>query len=184
MTNKAYELALADVGVREFPGATHNPKVLAYFADAGFPGVRDDETAWCAAAMGAWLKRAGYRPSGKLTARSYLDWGEPVDIADARPGDILIIPRGDSSWQGHVTFIHRDLGAFFECVGGNQTNAVTKQKYPKTPKKRILGIRRVTDDMLIQKPKKPLKKPIAAVAVGGGLLATASFWDTIKNLFN
>lgn len=180
--NEAYKLAVADVGIREFPGARHNPQILAYFKDAGFPEIDDDETAWCAAAMGAWLKRAGYKPSGKLTARSYLDWGDPVELSDVREGDILILPRGNSSWQGHVTFIARDVGAFFECVGGNQQNAVTRQRYPKN---KILGIRRVSDAMLLKRPKASFGLKTAVGVAGTGIaLGGISFWDSIKNLFN
>ena len=42
-----YELAKAEVGTVEWKDG-HNPKVVAYFRDAGHPQVKDDETAWCA----------------------------------------------------------------------------------------------------------------------------------------
>lgn len=181
--NRAFELALEDVGTLEVPGPRHNPKIVAYFRDAGHPQVTDDETAWCAAAMGAWLKRAGYRPSGMLTARSYLDWGEEVKLGDQKPGDILIFSRGRSTWQGHVTFLYKDGGAFFECVGGNQQNSVNIARYQK---KQLLGIRRVSEKMLIAPPKKSPSfgpKTVAGVAGTGVALGLISFWDQITSIF-
>jgi uncharacterized protein (TIGR02594 family) len=180
--NRAYELALADVGTLEVRGPGHNPKILEYFKDAGFPAIQDDETAWCAAAMGAWLKRAGYRPSGKLTARSYLDWGDDVPRSEMRKGDILIFARGSSTWQGHVTFLHRDAGTFLECLGGNQQNSVNIGRYQKS---KLLGVRRVSDKMLLVPPKSPSfgLKTIAGVAGTGAALTAISFWDQLSNIF-
>ena len=61
----AYDLAKAEVGTVEWANG-NNPKVVAYFKDSGNPGVMDDETAWCAAFVGAMLKRAGIKGTGKL----------------------------------------------------------------------------------------------------------------------
>lgn len=180
--NPAYELALGDIGTAEIAGAQDNPKIVAYFRDAGFPEIDNDETAWCAAAMGAWLSRSGYKPSGKLTARSYLDWGDPVAVPDMKQGDILIFSRGSSTWQGHVTFLHRDSGAFLECLGGNQQNTVNIARYQKS---KLIGVRRVSDKMLISPPKSPSsgRKRALGIAGTGVALGTISFWDQIANIF-
>lgn len=138
--NKAYELAQAEIGTVEWKNG-HNPKVVAYFKDSGNPGVTDDETAWCAAFVGAMLRRAGMKSTGKLNARSYLDWGTPVERKDAQPGDVVIFKRGNSSWQGHVAFFVKDRGALIDVLGGNQSNAVNVKPYQA---KALLGIRRPT----------------------------------------
>jgi hypothetical protein len=78
-----YDLAKMEIGTYEWAEGS-NPRVDAYFDDVGFPAMRDD-TAWCAAFVGAMLKRSGYPHTGKLTARSYIDWGKPVDLKDAQP---------------------------------------------------------------------------------------------------
>jgi uncharacterized protein (TIGR02594 family) len=146
--NKAYQLALEQRGLREIPGAKHNPEVVKMFAEVGHSWVQDDETAWCAAFVGAMLKRAGMAQTGKLNARSYLDWGEPVEMSDAQPGDIVVFWRGSrDGWQGHVAFFVRWEGDGLLVVGGNQMNAVNISKYPKD---RILGIRRTPH---VQEPK-------------------------------
>lgn len=134
----AYDLAQAEIGTVEW-GKGDNPKVLSYFKDSGNAGVTNDETAWCAAFVGAMLKRAGGRGTGKLNARSYLEWGTPVDRKDAKPGDVVIFKRGNSSWQGHVAFFVRDKGALIEVLGGNQSDAVNVKGYQAS---QLLGIRR------------------------------------------
>jgi uncharacterized protein (TIGR02594 family) len=139
--NKAFELAKAEIGTVEWKNG-HNPKVVAFFKDSGNPGVTDDETAWCAAFVGAMLRRAGMKSTGALNARSYLDWGKPVDRKDAQPGDVVIFKRGNSSWQGHVAFFVKDRGALLDVLGGNQSDAVNIKGYST---KALLGIRRASD---------------------------------------
>lgn len=140
----AYELAEAEIGTIEWKDGD-NPKVVAYFKDAGHPGVKNDETAWCAAFVGAMLHRAGMPKTGKLTARSYLEWGEPVERSKACPGDIVVLKRGTSSWQGHVGFFVRDNGSTITILGGNQENAVNRRAY-KVDNGQLLGIRRLKQE--------------------------------------
>lgn len=149
----AYEMAKAEVGTVEWANG-NNPKVVAYFKDSGNPGVMDDETAWCAAFVGAMLKRAGIKGTGKLNARSYLDWGTPVDRKNALPGDVVIFKRGSSSWQGHVAFFVKDRGALIDVLGGNQSNAVNVKGYQAAA---LLGIRR--PPKATAKPAAPPKRP-------------------------
>ncbi|MCC1492723.1 TIGR02594 family protein [Cognatishimia sp. F0-27] len=137
---KAYALARAELGTLEWAEGS-NPKVDAYFDEVGFPTMQDD-TAWCAAFVGAMLKRAGLPHTGKLTARSYLDWGRPVADEDAREGDLVIFWRGSpDGWQGHVGFFVRFEGAHVVVVGGNQRNQVSEARYPRD---QVLGFRRMT----------------------------------------
>lgn len=138
---KAYELAKAEVGTVEWSKGD-NPKVVAYFKDAGHPEVKNDETAWCAAFVGAMLHRSGLPKTGALNARSYLEWGEAVDRKDAREGDIVVFERGNSSWQGHVGFFVKDNGDTITVLGGNQSNAVNRRAYVSA---KLLGIRRLKE---------------------------------------
>jgi uncharacterized protein (TIGR02594 family) len=157
---KHYELALKEIGTVEWKDGS-NPKVVAYFRDAGHPVVVDDATAWCAAFVGAMLKRAGIKPSGSLLARSYLKWGQEVPIAQAKRGDIGIIPRGDSTWQGHVFFIDRIVGGRVYALGGNQSDSVNVTTYPAAS---LLGVRRVPaaeKPPVTSKPVDNRKAPVA-----------------------
>lgn len=151
----AYELAKAEVGTVEWAKG-NNPKVVAYFKDSGNPGVTDDETAWCAAFVGAMLKRAGIKGTGKLNARSYLDWGTPVDRKNAQPGDVVVFKRGNSSWQGHVAFFVKDRGALIDVLGGNQSDAVNVKGYQAAA---LLGIRRPPKAQVKKTPKTEHEPP-------------------------
>ena len=132
------DLAIAEIGTVEWAKGS-NPKVVAYYCDAGHPEVVDDAVAWCAAFVGAMLKRAGVKPSGALNARSYLNWGNPVPLDKIQRGDIGVIARGNSTWQGHVFFIEKVNGKMVVAVGGNQRDSVSRAEYPISA---LLGVRR------------------------------------------
>ena len=134
--SKWYELALAERGVKEAPGAANNPTVRAYYKDAGHPEVAHDSVPWCAAFVGAMLARAGIEPSGSLAARSYLSWGRRLERP--RQGCIVVFKRGNASWQGHVTFFDHEESRLLVCIGGNQSDRVCFAPYPKS---RVLGYR-------------------------------------------
>ena len=53
--------AWADLGVREGAGNANDPRVLAYYRDAGHPEIKADSVAWCAAFVGAMLERSGIK---------------------------------------------------------------------------------------------------------------------------
>jgi uncharacterized protein (TIGR02594 family) len=101
---------------------------------------------WCAAFVNAILSRNGIPGSesvsdNPLLARSFLAWGTPV--TSPKRGDIVIFPRGDESWQGHVGFykgkVYRDGVLYYIILGGNQSNIISYEFYPA---KSALGIRR------------------------------------------
>ena len=137
-----FDIARSYIGTTEGPGPADNPIIMEMYASVGHDWVEHDSVAWCAAFVGHCLERAGIRSTRKLTARSYLDWGVPVEVADAQRGDIGVIPRGSSSWQGHVFFIDRIENAWVWGLGGNQDDAVNVKRYPVS---KLLGIRRAGD---------------------------------------
>lgn len=134
------------LGIGEIVGTVHEPKVVAFFADAGVPEIKDDETAWCGAFMAAvWaaIGRPDVRPPGDrynaLRARQWLNVGRPVD--KPLPGDIAVFERGGKNARtGHVAFVAEDRGDKIQVLGGNQSNKVTLALYAKD---RVLGYRRV-----------------------------------------
>jgi uncharacterized protein (TIGR02594 family) len=135
-----YQVAAEHLGTKEWAGSKHNPKVVKMFKDAGNAWVKDDETPWCAAFVGSVLAECGLLGTGKLNARSYMNWGVDVDLSKARRGDVVIFWRVKrAGWQGHVAFFHSYTDGVLEVLGGNQGNAVTIKAYPKT---RLLGVRR------------------------------------------
>lgn len=98
-------------------------------------------TEWCAAFVNAVLGVSGEQGTDSLLARSFLDWGVSVDSPEK--GDVVIFPRGRSSWQGHVGFFveefERDGIRYYVILGGNQENKVS---YDVFRADKALGIRR------------------------------------------
>ena len=192
MTNPAYKLAEADIGTLELAKGD-NPKVLKYFADVGHSWVKHDEVAWCAAFVGAMLKRAGMPHTGKLNARSYLDWGDEVPLSDAQEGDIVVFWRENKDGaQGHVGFYAGQIGDKILVLGGNQSNKVSITGYPVS---RLLGVRRapgtsapsavlVQDrparDKVTQSKTVQASAAQAAAAVGGGAAAISALDGTAQ----
>lgn len=145
---KHLTLARSFIGLQELPGPASAPEIDDMFRDVGHPQFKDD-TAWCAAFAGAMLERSGIPSTRKLTARSYLTWGEPVALNDIQPGDVIVTPRGDpNGWQGHVEFASaRPSGDTVMCIGGNESNAVREQP---TRLASIIGARRAPAAELVR----------------------------------
>jgi len=111
-------------------------------------GVDPVRTEWCAAFVNAILELDGIPGSESvsehpLMARSFLLWGEAVEGAHIQRGDVVVFPRGNSSWQGHVGFFVAPYPRTGEWIilGGNQDNTVSYQLFDPD---RAIGIRRHT----------------------------------------
>ncbi len=128
--------AWREFGEAERAGAASNPRIIAMYRDAGHPDVKNDEVAWCAAFVGAILERAGLRSSRSLLARSYLAWGDA--LPKPRIGAIAVLSRGSDPSQGHVGFWLAERDDWVLVLGGNQGNAVSVARYPKS---RLLAVR-------------------------------------------
>lgn len=150
----------------------HNPQVVAYYAASGHPEIKEDEVPWCAAFVGAVLAQCGLPNTGSLLARSYLDYGEKVLSKDVVRGDIVVLKRGNSSWQGHVGFVSRIANGKVYVLGGNQGNQVNVTGYPLTS---VLGYRRASE---VKVPRKSpaqsttLQATAATAAAGAGGVAS------------
>jgi uncharacterized protein (TIGR02594 family) len=129
-----FELARSQLGVKELAGAASNPEVLAYYSEAGVSQA-NDSVPWCAAFVGAMLRRSGYKGTGSLMARSYLNWGTKLD--KPQRGCVVIFKRGAPP-AGHVAFVDEWTANAIRCVGGNQSDAVTVASYPRV---NVLGYR-------------------------------------------
>jgi len=113
-----------------------------------FTGVDPKRIEWCAAFVNSVLNESGIAGSESISqtplmARSFLQWGTPVAKEDIRPGDVVVFPRGNQGWQGHVGFFIKKhmVGntEYWLILGGNQSNRVSIAPYAA---RRSLGIRR------------------------------------------
>lgn len=169
------------VGLKEIVGSQHEAKVVQFFSEAGHPEVHDDETAWCAAFANAMLRRAGYKGTGKLNARSFMDWGD--ELKQPRIGCIAVFKRGSSEWQGHVAFYVGEDASRVKVLGGNQGNSVSITTMPKSS---LLGYRWPAGASSVAQAKKPLpdtpkppaKQDVGTVGILGGIgLGLVAAWN-------
>ena len=111
-------------------------------------GVDPVRIEWCAAFVNAILEKSEIASNKDhkypLVARSFLDWGKSVDTPEM--GDIVVFPRGNQGWQGHVGFYVKqqeiDGVLYYYILGGNQKNSVRVDLYRAD---KALGIRRSID---------------------------------------
>jgi len=122
-------LAVAELGTEEGAGKKNNPKVVAYYKDAGFPGIKNDAVAWCAAFCNAMLHRAGQKTSGSLAARSFESWG--VGLKAPVLGCIATKKRG-TGWQGHCFFVTGANKTEVFGIGGNHSDEVSTASFKRS----------------------------------------------------
>jgi uncharacterized protein (TIGR02594 family) len=149
-------LAWGDLGVAETPGADHTRRVVRYYADVGHAQIEDDETAWCAAFLGACLERAGIASTRSLMARSYLSWGEPLH--EFRPGAVAVLSRTADPALGHAGFLIGETAGSIILLGGNQSDAVTVEAFPRS---RLLGLRWPSSVVIPEGAPAPIRDPEA-----------------------
>lgn len=164
VSNMLYQVANGYRGTWEWSEG-HNPAVLKFYKEAGHPEIKNDEVPWCAAFVGAVLAQCGLPNTGSLLARSYAGYGEEVSLVNARRGDIVVLQRGNSSWQGHVAFFDKLIGEQVYCLGGNQGDQVNIRPYRK---EKIIAIRRAKE------PKQALSESSTIKAASLGQIGAAA----------
>jgi uncharacterized protein (TIGR02594 family) len=135
---KMHEVAVAEIGVHETSGPEATARIMEYerHTDRGYTG--SDEEAWCAKFANFVTDTAGFPGTHHANARSFLAWGVPLSAPIL--GCIVVMKRGDSETQGHVTFCdHPDISnGVIRCLGGNQGDAVSVARFPVS---KVLGYR-------------------------------------------
>lgn len=122
-------IARGELGIREYPGAQHNPRIVAYHAATSL-GASTDETAWCSSFVNWCMKQGGYTGTNSAAARSWLQWAQGTKLTTPRPGAITVFKRGNNPAQGHVAFFIGNRGNYVDVLGGNQSNQVKVSAYP------------------------------------------------------
>lgn len=127
-------LAKSFIGVSEIPGTRHSPIILKWlnYLNAWW---NDDETPWCGVFIAFIFKTLGYPiPKLYMRAKSWLNWGKPVD--NPVLGAVCIIDRKGG---GHVFIVLGvTLSGNIVGIGGNQGNKVSIASFDKS---RVLGYR-------------------------------------------
>lgn len=110
-------------------------------------GVDPVRTEWCAAFVNAILEIENIPnlhnlgSDYPLVARQFLNYGERIPKTEIQKGDIVVFPRGNQGWQGHVGFFVEEQDGMWVILGGNQNNEV---RYDLYDPRRALGVRRYT----------------------------------------
>ena len=129
--------------MREIEGPRSNERIIEYLRSTSYPDAlidaNGDSIAWCASFVNWCLAAVGIAGTGKANARSYLGYGEHMDIEYARPGDIAVFERPPNPASGHVAFFERLQGKSVFVTGGNQKNRVCMAPYPRN---RLIAVRR------------------------------------------
>lgn len=130
------EIARRELGVKEIPGSKSHPRILQYH-QATRLHAQDESVPWCASFVCWCLEQAGVRSTRSAAAASYATYGRPCELVD---GAIVVFGKADSDagGSGHVAFLVGMEGDNVWVLGGNQGNAVSIAKRPKS---RIVAVR-------------------------------------------
>lgn len=121
------QVAKREIGVKEIRGG-ENPRIIEYHSTTALK-ASEDEVAWCSSFVNWVCKQCGLERSHSAAARSWLGYG--TKLKGYKKYAIVVLKRGNSSWQGHVGFCVDDLGHSIRVLGGNQTNSVCYATFPK-----------------------------------------------------
>lgn len=137
MTVAWMEIAEGELGQAEVPGSGDNPRIREYHASASDGQEMADSVPWCSSFTGWVLQSAGIQGTGNRMARSYLNWGDRLDMP--RYGCIVVLTRpGAGPGAGHVGFFHSRKNGRVMLLGGNQGDKVSIQGFPES---QVLGYR-------------------------------------------
>lgn len=103
-----------------------NPLLIQMFRDIGYTHTPDpgDCTSWCAASLAWCLKRSGKNiPENPASSQSFKDYGSPIQLAEARTGDICVFTNISDSSHGHVGFYSGSNTSKIMLLGGNQASS-------------------------------------------------------------
>jgi uncharacterized protein (TIGR02594 family) len=128
--------ARRELGQRERPGPSENTRIIWYHSFSKLH-AQSETVPWCASFVNAMLESSGIRSTRSAAAKSYATWGEECELKD---GAIVVFGKADpdAGGTGHVAFCVGIEGDSVLVLGGNQTNAVTVAKRPKS---RIVAVR-------------------------------------------
>jgi|694.fasta_scaffold00420_44 uncharacterized protein (TIGR02594 family) len=137
----------------KFEGMTEkaNKKELEAFFKTNLGSGFGISEAWCATFVNSVLSANGYKKSKSVkSAKSFLTYGEAVNLNDAKPGDIAVFNRGTDKNKGHVGFVVSLDGNMITIIGGNQGTkgggGVTRStRNTKKKNHELVAIRRPTE---------------------------------------
>ncbi|EKM5742862.1 TIGR02594 family protein [Enterobacter kobei] len=107
-------------GLSEIKGVQHAAEILQFWKDIRRGGIKDDETPWCSAFVGAMFERCGIRSTRFESARSWLEWGTKLNTPAY--GCVVVFSRDGGGHVGFVVGLQQNGDLM--VLGGNQSDAV------------------------------------------------------------
>jgi|SRR6185369_2057163 len=139
MNSEIILFGLSDYGLKESPGEKDNELIMSMALELGFTDYKHDQMAWCSLFANYCAWKCGYERSGRLNARSWLNFG--VEVKNPELGDVVILWRNDpKGWEGHVGFFVNINQGVNYMLAGNQGDMVSIEGFPQS---RVLGYRRL-----------------------------------------
>lgn len=118
-----FNTAMSNLGLKE------GSPVLSSYLQKANPNLDPVNTPWCAGFVGSVLQASGFQSTGSLAAKSYLNFGTPIDKPSQ--GDIVVLNRDNDPTKGHVGFFAGyDQNNNVRILGGNQDNGVSVKSFP------------------------------------------------------
>lgn len=130
-----YDIAVAEIGVKELLGKNSNNKRIIEYHSTTTLGAKTDEVPWCSSFVNWVIKQSGFDGTNNALAKSWETWGTAANAP--RKGDIVVIKRknkssdpGTGSATGyHVGFYVTSNSVAISILGGNQDNQVKKSSF-------------------------------------------------------
>jgi len=117
-----------ELGITTYPDGDSNPRVMQYHCGTNIHGY-DDKAAWCSSFVNWVFTQAEIKGTNSALARSWLDWGRPLE--EPQYGCVTILEREDpNGWQGHVGLFIEQAESELCLLGGNQLGKVCYHHYP------------------------------------------------------
>ena len=137
MVPEWYIIAKKELFTKEIKGTEHNPRIIEYHQSTNLKAT-SDEVAWCSSFANWCVQTSGSVGTQSAAARSWLKWGKV--LKEPVIGCIVVLKRGNSTWQGHVGFYagKEPNTPYIKLLGGNQGNSVSIANYHEN---RVLGYR-------------------------------------------
>lgn len=133
MTPIWLEHALKDEGLKEVRGG-ENPRIIEMFTHTSYY-AKEDEIAWCAAAVCCWLEECGLPSTHSAAAISFATYGIALD--EPREGCICVIrakrkgadkATGSTSGNHVALWLAQDTERIW-LFGGNQGDSAKKSSF-------------------------------------------------------
>lgn len=122
-------IARFELGTAEVDGPKSNARIDRYHSATRQSRAVDDSVPWCSSFACWCMEQVGIASTRSKSARSWLEWGQP--LTEPQLGCVVVLwRRSKDSVNGHVGFfLGKDENGRVLLLGGNQGNRVSIRPY-------------------------------------------------------